>query len=396
MRFTSTLSTHANPNTALSEAAASAVLNLGDAPADIAFLFMSGYISSDLEAAAKRVREITNARHLIGCTAGGVVGGGREIEHRPSTSLTLASLPNVNIRPFHVAPTDYPNPDAPPSAWHGLINVRPEEHPSFILLPDPFTAEPQILVSGLDYAYPNSIKIGGLASGGNSEGANRLFINDEALREGAVGVSLTGDLSVETVVAQGCKPVGAPGKITKVKGFFLMEVDGKPAIDFIQEQIEAFSTDDRDLARIALFVGIAMNPFSEKPLAQGDFLIRNIMGVDREHGYVAVGAQLTAGRMVQLHVRDRETSSEDLLDVLRRSQTGTPAAAGALLFSCLGRGQHLYGEADKDSKLFRSVVGEVPLGGFFCNGEIGPVGGETYIHGFTSSFGLFKTPARSR
>ncbi|MBI3818971.1 MAG: FIST C-terminal domain-containing protein [Planctomycetes bacterium] len=400
MHFTSKLSTHSDLETALGEVASATLLEMRGARPDIAFLFIGGYLVSEVENAGRRIRELSGARFLIGCTAGGVVGGGREVEHRASVALTLASMPNVNIQPFHVLENKYPSEDAPPADWHRAIGVDPIDaagaSPTLILLPDPFTSDAQRLIDGLNYAYSKSVKIGGLASAGN-EGMNRLFLNDASLREGTTGVALSGAIEVETVVAQGCKPVGGAGKITKAQRFFLMEVDGKPAIDFIQAQVDSFTNEERELARTALFLGIVMDPFRDREPSQGDYLIRNIMGVDRERGYVAIGAQLSIGRTVQLHVRDRQTSMDDLLAVLRRTRAGTAGApAGALLFSCLGRGRNLYGEPDKDSKLFKSVVGDVPLGGFFCNGEIGPVSGETYIHGFTSSFGLFKTPADIR
>lgn len=422
VQFTTALSTQNNFNAALAEAAGAALADLrsqiqyprggrthdpGGAPdsstdagglhprgagvVDLAFLFVSGFPAGELETAAQAVRQLTGARHVLGCTSGGVLGGGREVEHRPSVSLTLATLPNVEIHPFHVLLSDYPDGDAPPSEWHALFGVRPDENPNFILLPDPFTSDAQKLIDGLNYAFPGAVKIGGLASAGNEEGMNRLFLDDSVFSEGTVGVNLRGALEIETVVAQGCKPVGRSGTITKAQRFFLMEVDGRPAIEFIQSQVDTFTSEERDLARVALFLGIAMDPFLDRAPAQGEYLIRNIMGVDRERGYVAIGAHLTAGRVVQLHVRDRQTSIEDLLAVLRRANPRGDRPAGALLFSCLGRGRHLYGEPDKDTRLFHSVLGAVPLGGFFCNGEIGPVGGETYIHGFTSSFGLFKT-----
>jgi small ligand-binding sensory domain FIST len=391
MNWTSTLSTNSSALEAAREASEQATAKLGSTP-DAAFLFIGGFPSRDVEAAAEVVRKQTGSVHLLGCTAGGVLGGGREVEARPSLSLTLAALPGVEISAFHLDPSRYPDGDASPAAWHDLLGVKPERKPAFVLLPDPFSSEPQQLIEGLDYAFPNCVKMGGLASGGHSPGMNRLFLDGATHRGGAVGIALSGAISVETAVAQGCRPIGQPGKIGKSHGHYLVEVDGKRALDFIQEQIDQLSEEEGELARQSLFLGIAMDPFRETPPDPGDYLIRNFLGVDRENGVVAVGEMLPVGRIVQLHVRDKRTSEDDLLTVLKRTVGRRRGAgpAGALLFSCLGRGRHLYGVPDKDSQLFKSVVGDVPLGGFFCNGEIGPVGGETYLHGFTSSFGLFR------
>jgi len=367
------------------------------APPDVAFLFLGGYSGAEVDAASTAIRDRTRARHLVGCTAGGVVGDGREVEHRPSVSLTLAWLPGVEVRPFHVVPEQYPDGDAPPAEWHSRIGVSPDAKPILVLLPDPFTSEAPRLLAGLDYAYATCVKIGGLASGGDGPGTNRLFLDAATHRGGTVGVALSGAVVVDTVVAQGCRPVGKTGRITKAQHCYLIEIDGRRALDFVQEQVDGFDEADRQLARTSLCIGIAMDPFREEPPEAGDFLIRNFLGVDPEKGVVAIAEELAAGRLVQLHVRDARASSDDVLTLLRRSigRRSGASPAGALLFSCLGRGKHLYGEPDHDSKLFRSVVGDVPLGGFFCSGEIGPVGDSTFLHGYTSSFGLFRSPARA-
>jgi len=395
VRWTSALSTQPRPADALREACTEAASRLEGAPADLAFLFVGGYAPRGLESAARLVRELTGARRVLGCTAGGVIGGGREIEQRPAVSLTLASLPGVEIIPFHVSADDYPDGDAPPSGWHHMIGIEPERKPAFVLLPDPWSSDSERLLAGLDYAYPNCIKIGGLASGARHAGGNRLFLDDTARDGGTVGIALAGNLVVETAVAQGCRPVGAVGRASKSQGHYLLEIDGQRAFDFVQKQFDEMSDEERDLANRTLFLGIAMDPFREKPPEAGDFLIRNFVGVDPQRGVVAVNEEVGVGRAVQLHVRDAKTSTDDLVHVLKRTLRRAKGARheGALLFSCLGRGRHLYGEADKDTKLFQSIAGEVPLGGFFCNGEIGPIGKETYLHGFTSSFGLFREPA---
>jgi small ligand-binding sensory domain FIST len=390
--WTSNLSTKNQALEAAAESASQALVDFGGERPDIAFVFIGGHSARDSEIIIDTIRKRTDAKHLLGCTAGGVLGGGREVEQRASVALTLASLPGVKIDPFHIEADRYPDGDESPARWHECLGVKPDPRPAFVLIPDPFSSDAQQLLEGLDYAYPGCVKVGGLASGGHSPGVNRLFLDGDVHGSGTVGVALSGNLVVDTAVAQGCRPIGTPGRIDKSHGHYLIEVSGKPALQFVQEQIDQLGEEEGELARQSLFLGIAMDPFRTAPPEPGDYLIRNFLGVDRERGVLAVGEQLPIGRTVQLHVRDKRTSTEDLVVVLRRTldRTGGASPNGALLFSCLGRGRHLYGEPDKDSQLFRSVVGDVPLGGFFCSGEIGPVGGETYLHGFTSSFGLFR------
>ncbi len=128
----------------------------------------------------------------------------------------------------------------------------------------------------------------------------------------------------------------------------------------------------------------------ERPFRQGDYLLRNVLGVDRDKGIVALGAHLEVGMEVRFHIRDAETSTLDLDAVLERAAQRADGVEGALMFACQGRGEGLSGMPNHDSRVFAQYFGEASLGGFFCNGEIGPVQGKTHLHGYTSSFGLFR------
>ena len=207
-------------------------------------------------------------------------------------------------------------------------------------------------------------------------------------RTGLVGVALAGNIEVETIVAQGCRPIGEPMFITKCQGNLLWELDGVSAVKVLEDLYESLDPGDQELARHSLFLGIVMSE-QQQEYRQGDFLIRNVVGMDADRGVLAVGAALHESSVVQFHLRDAKTSAADLEQLLAR-QEGLAQPQGALLFSCLGRGVYLYGRPDHDTDAFRRHMGDVPLGGFFCNGEIGPVHGTTFLHGYTSSFGLFR------
>jgi small ligand-binding sensory domain FIST len=320
-----------------------------------------------------------------------VIGGGEEVERLPAVTLTAVRLPDVAVRPFHLGGA-LPDLDDAPDSWERLIGVKRDEEPQFVLLADPFTNRPEELLAGLDYAFPNSTKIGGLASGGTSPGLNALFLNGEVFDGGTVGIALSGNVVVDTVVAQGCRPVGDLMRVTSCKGNVVYQLDGRPAFPVLEELFAGLGERDRELARTSLFLGILMDEFKEEP-GVGDFLIRNLLGIDPKSGAVAVGEYLQEGMRLRFHLRDAIASAEDLRAMLtgyENTLSHKDAVSGALLFSCLGRGEHLYKRPNCDTDMFKQHLGDVPVGGFFCNGEIGPVGGTTFLHGYTSSFGLFR------
>lgn len=396
MKWTSTLHSSSSLERAVRQAARDVKSHLNSNEVDLGLLFVSSAYRSEMVDLWPSLRKEIHINHLIGCTAGGVIGGGHEVEDQPAVSLTAATLPGVTISVFHVQQESLPSPDSSPRAWRELVNSPIGENPHFILLAEPFSLDVDSLIHGLDYAYPQSVKVGGLASGGMAPQENLLFNGEKILSKGAVGISLTGNILIESVVAQGCRPIGEPLSITESDGNVMVSVDNQAPLEYLQRLYEKLSPRDQELLQTSLFVGILMDPFKKEP-KQGDFLIRNIVGIDQHKGLLAVGAPIRSGQTIQFHLRDANTSHEDLQTMLRQSstskgktaKTAKSSHAGAMLFSCLGRGRRLYGEPDHDSTVFKSIVGDIPLGGFFCNGEIGPVGGRTYLHGYTSSIAVF-------
>ncbi len=396
MKWYSTLHTSTSLEKSLREAARDVKARLGTDQADLGLLFISSAYRSSAIDLWPVLKEELRIKHLLGCTGGGVIGGGKEIEEQPGVSLTAAVLPDVNITPFSVLQENLPDADGSPKAWRDLVKTSPEQNPSFLILSDPFSLDADALVGGLDFAFPNSIKVGGLASGGQNVNQNLLMCDSKITTRGAVGMALSGDIFVEAVVAQGCRPIGEPVTVTACDSNLLITVNNMPPLAYIQELYQKLEPRDKELLQTSLFLGVVMDPFKKDP-KQGDFLVRNIIGLDQGKGILAIGAQLRPGQTVQFHLRDADTSREDLNLMLSKSESaksksmanGNPSQSGAVLFSCLGRGRRLYGEPDHDSALFKSVIGDIPVGGFFCNGEIGPVAGKTYLHGYTSSIAVF-------
>ncbi len=370
---------------------------------NLAILFVSSAFASEYSRVMPLLQSLLDVDVVIGCSGDGVAGEGHEVEDGPAISLTLATLPRVSIQPFHATADDIPDLDGPPDTWADLVGVPPAEDPDFILLSDGFTSNVPDLLEGLDFAYPGAVKVGGLASSGRMSGGNALFLGQHTtegpefrmLRGGTIGIALSGEIIVEAAVAQGCRPIGAPMQVSKAQRNVILELDDQPPLEALQRIVLTLPPEEQQLVRHSLFIGLLMDEFKQHP-EQGDYLIRVILWIDPKSGAIAIGDRIRPGQTVQFHLRDADASSEDLRSVLRRHRESLPnvtaTPAGALMFACLGRGENLYGQPDFDTRVARDILGDLPLGGFFCNGEIGPVGGTTFLHGYTSSFGLFRAP----
>jgi small ligand-binding sensory domain FIST len=384
MKWASAISEHEDTAAAIAETASALARQLGDAEPDLVIAFVSPHHADAYDALPAGVEEVFPHALVFGCSASGVIGNGHEVEARPALSLTAARLPGVQLSPlvFDEAPEDGA------AAWRGRVGLPASADPQFVILVDPFTCDADALVAGLDAAYPSGRKVGGLASGGVGAGENVLYAGRLVQRGGAVGVAMSGDIAVDTIVAQGCRPIGTPTLVTRADGHVIRELAGKPPVAIMRALYESLDGRDQELFKHSLFVGLDMDEGAVE--FRGDFLVRNIVGVDTNTGAIAVGARVRPWQVVQFLLRDARTAERDLETHLQRYRAARARPAGALLFSCLGRGQHLFGRADHDTDLFRASVGAVPLGGFFCNGEIGPVGNQTFLHGYTSAFGLFR------
>ncbi len=388
MKWGSAISEEAVLERAVSEAGTAVRDRLGQSHADLVVAFVSPHYAGSYAHLPELVSAQFPEALLLGCSADGVIGAGHEVEQRAAFSLTAASLPGVNLVPFQVASPQLPGDPTEIQAWRTLVGNPPMTNVHFLLLADPFTFDASALIAGLDVAYPDSRKIGGLSSGGQLQGSSTLFLGSRVRRSGAVGVALSGNISIDTIVAQGCRPVGSPLIITQSQGNLLIELDGRPPLLVLRELYEALPESDQNLLRTSLFVGLEMKS-DEVEFRPGDFLVRNIIGLDPDTGSIAIGALPKQWQVMQFLLRDSQTATADLTRLLSRYR-GSARPDGALLFSCLGRGIHLFGRPDHDTGLFREKLGPVPLGGFFCNGEIGPVGGSTFLHGYTSAFALFR------
>ncbi|MBT8493306.1 MAG: FIST C-terminal domain-containing protein [Deltaproteobacteria bacterium] len=378
MRWASAIATPSYLGDALAEAAEIIGGQLDGRP-DLIFAFVSGQHESHFERFPVYMDEHFPGSQVVGCSAGGVIGGAREIEGEAAVSLTAAVLPDVEVRTFHLGSDS--------ATWA----LHTADTPELVVLSDPFSCDSTALLDWIDQQLPDATTIGGVASGASSPGGHALFAGDKVHRTGAVGVSLVGNVEVDTIVAQGCRPIGQPMFVTRAERNVILELDGQPALAALELMHAELTPDDQRLLRTALHLGVVMEE-SHEVYEHGDFLIRNIHGIDPKASALAVDTVPHAGQVVQFHLRDASSSADELSELLSRHHYAEPA--GALLFSCLGRGKRFYGEPNHDSGVFTDHFGPVPLGGFFGNGEIGPVHGKTFVHGYTSSFGLFRPKQR--
>ncbi len=386
----------------MNAACASLSRDLDGAAPDLAIAFASRAHQASWHRIPDALRDRFPGVIVVGCSASGVIGDGRELERGPGLAIAAAQLPGVELTPFAI-PTDA-TPDPTPSGedageeracWRRAIGIDEGPDPHLLLFPDPWSWTGPKLLTSLDRAFPSGVKIGGLSSGGARPGENRLFCDRSTHQRGLVGLAMRGNLEVETVVAQGCRPVGSPMFVTRGRGNIIDELDGRPAFELLRQLFDGLSPEDRKRARTSLFIGISMHPTSEVH-DQGDFLVRNLVGIDPNTGAIAIGADLKGRSVVQFHVRDAQTSANELHELLTEhaGHRGQNPAHAALLFSCLGRGESLYGHLDHDSDALREHLspqtGDLPIAGFFCNGEIGPIGGRTFMHGYTSAIVLVR------
>ncbi len=322
------------------------------------------------------VREILAPRRFIGCTAGGVVGSGREIESDDATSVLAARLPGVRVDPL---------PDLDDEA----VDLAPDDLQACIVLVDPYSTATEALLRRLDQLAPGIPVVGGVASWASAPGRNRLAQDGNVVNTGLVGVTLRGNLRVSTIVSQGCRPVGDWFTVTSSRSNLVQELDGKPPLEVLQKVFAEASPEDQKLMRSGILLGrgVARQP---DDLGHGSFVIRVVLGADRESGAISVADRVREGEFVQFHVRDAQSARDDL-EMLLTPQVFEETAAGALLFTCNGRGERFFGERDADVAIISNALGEqVPVTGFFCGGEIGPIGSANFVHGYTASLAVFR------
>jgi small ligand-binding sensory domain FIST len=379
-RIAAGVSTVSTASEAAGEAAREARRGVGGVDVDLAFLFLSPAHLEDASSAGEAVRRVLGPRHLVGCVAEGVVGRDRELEEGPAAAVWAASLPSARIAPFHATARETDD---------GVMVVgfpRTDQASLVALLVDPFTFPAGPLLARLNEESPRLPLVGGIAVGGRETDAQALILDAEVHEEGAVGAVISG-VEVRTVVSQGCAPIGRDAVITQAEGNVVYELAGRPALERLREEIATSSPEEQALAARGLLAGLVIDE-NRPTYERGDYLMRGLLGADEESGAIAIGEQVRVGQTLRFHVRDARSADEDLRETLERS-LADEKAAGALLFTCNGRGTNMFPQPDHDARLVSQALGTTALAGFFCGGEIGPVGGQSFLHGFTATMAVF-------
>jgi small ligand-binding sensory domain FIST len=366
-----------DPVEAFSEAAQDAAREL-EAPCDLCILFAGTPHLGHAKWLLSAVHDELDPTHLIGCGASGVVGGGREIEGGAGAVVWAASLPGVDVSTHHL----HGDPGRDPVEIAGLPEALDAD--ALVVLADPYSFPTERLLESVEELRPGLPVLGGLVSAA-AAGGGVLFHGGDVIAGGAVACSIAG-IGVVPCVSQGAIPIGPEMTITAAHGNVIEELASTPALERLKSAIAELPARERELAADGLMLGLVIDE-NQPDYGPGDFLVRPIVGADPEHGWVAIGEAVRVGQTARIHVRDEASADEDLRAALRAQSAAFGSdggAAGALLFTCNGRGSHMFTIPDHDAVAVEDALG-VPAGGFFCAGEIGPVGGRNFLHGFTAT-----------
>jgi small ligand-binding sensory domain FIST len=377
------LSTGPDPRVAAIEAGTQARAALGGASADVALLFCAGSHLAAPEATIEGVEEALAAPTLVGCGAGGVLGDRREIESGTAVAVWAAALDGGTATAFHAEAIETPEG----VGVTGLAEI--DNAGAAVLLPDPYSFPTDAVLAELARRSPGVPILGGLSSARTPDGEAALFIGSSVVGSGAVGVRFDG-VEILPCVSQGAAPVGPELTVTSASGNVIHELAGRPALERLRDAIEELTAAERGMVAHGLLLGVVID--GGKPeYRQGDFLVRALLGADPEDGTIAVGAPITPGTVVRMHARDARSADRDLRDSLglRVEALGGAAPAGALVFTCNGRGRSMFGVPDHDASALDEILAGAPAAGFFAAGEIGPVGGDPFLHGFTATVAVF-------
>jgi small ligand-binding sensory domain FIST len=326
---------------------------------------------------------------LAGCSGAGLIEGAAEIEDEPGIALALYAMPGAELKGVHFT-QDQVEEAQGPAYWHVETGVGPGQSQGWLVFADPFHLDSERWLQSWNEAWPDVAVIGGLASGNPDESRAQVYLNGDVFEEGGVAVRFAGEVELACVVSQGCTPIGDTWTITRAERNLIHQIGNRPAYEVLVDTFNHLSSEDQGKTRGNVLVGLVINEYLED-FHRGDFLVRSLLGADPKSGTMAVGAFPRLGQTMQFQRRDAAAATEDLIQLLDKTkkQLRTTKIYGGCLCCCNGRGQHLFNAPDHDARLVQQYFGPMGLAGFFCNGEIGPVGNRNFLHGYTASLALF-------
>jgi small ligand-binding sensory domain FIST len=355
----------------------------------LGLVFMSPRFFPHARQALEIIRVHAQVPLLAGCSSQSLIVGAQEVEQNPGLTLALYALPGGEVKAFHFAQEQVEEANGP-GYWHLETGLTPAQTNGWLVFIDPFHLDSEAWLRGWNEAYAPLPVLGGLASGDFTEQVTQVYLNGEVFESGGVAISIGGEVKLAGVTSQGCTPIGDTWTLTKVDQNIIHEIGNRPAYEVLAETFSALSPEDQKMARGNLFIGLVVNEYLDE-FHRGDFLIRNLLQADPRSGSIAVGAHPRMGQTIQFQKRSAAAATEDMEALLTRAKNDLTGATiyGGCLCSCNGRGQNLFGRPNHDAQMVQQRLGPLGLAGFFCNGEIGPVGEKNFLHGYTASLALF-------
>ncbi|HUZ07567.1 MAG TPA: FIST N-terminal domain-containing protein [Candidatus Paceibacterota bacterium] len=362
---------------------------LGAHPVSLGLVFMSPKFFPHAQATLEILRVHARIPLLAGCSSASLVAGSHEFEDATGIVLALYSLPGADLKGFRFTQQQVEAADGQ-NYWPLESGVEAKRSNGWLAFIDPFHLDAESWVRSWNTAYAPMPTFGGLSSGIFSEQSTQVYLNGEVFEDGGVAVSFGGDVKLSGVISQGCTPIGETWTLTRVEQNLIHQIANRPAYAVLAETVQKLSPADQQKARGNLFIGLVVNEYLED-FHRGDFLVRNLIGGDPNSGVLAVAALPRAGQTMQFHRRDAVAANEDMDELLAhaKEKIGGATIYGGCLCCCNGRGKNLFSQPDHDAELVQKEFGPIGLAGFYGNGEIGPVGGKNYLHGFTASLALF-------
>ena len=371
---------------AVCTAAEEARAECGGSQPTCGFLFLSPSWLPQVNEVLDLVRLHGRIPLLVGSVGAGLIGRRQEVEGSAGLSLLLVRLPETKLTPVLIS-NEQIEESTGPAYWQMETGLGPDEVDSWIILANPFAPNLERWLAEWNVAFPDAPSIGGLSSGSSENGESSLLLDGQAVDAAVLALAVKGG-TMRTIVSQGCKPVGEPFTITQAEENLIYTLGSRPAYQVLSETFNNLSADEKERARGNLFAGLAASEYVAD-LKRGDFLVRNLLGADPQTGAVAIGARARTGQTLQYQLRDKITAHADLLELAKINGMKGCKPFASLVFSCNGRGQRFFGVPDHDASTLAEILGPVPSAGFFCNGEIGPIGNASYLHGYTASVALF-------
>jgi small ligand-binding sensory domain FIST len=362
---------------------------LGDHRPSLGLVFMTPRFFAQARQVLEIIQVHAQVPLLAGCSSQGLIAGAEELEENAGLALGLYGLPGADLKAFHFRQNQVEEANAP-GYWQLETGIPPDQTNGWLAFLDPFHLDSEAWLRSWNEAYAPLPVLGGLASGDSNDQLTQLYLNGEVYEEGGIAISVAGAVRLAGVTSQGCTPIGDTWTLTKVDQNIIHEIGNRPAYEVLAETFGKLSPEEQKKARGNLFIGLVVNEYLDE-FHRGDFLIRNLIGADARSGSIAVGALPRQGQTVQFQRRSAAAATEDMEELLARIRAQLEATTiyGACLCCCNGRGQNLFGLPNHDAQMVQQRLGPLGLTGFFCNGEIGPVGEKNFLHGYTASLALF-------